>query len=132
MCREGSRRHVVGKDSTSRFFSRLEDRGTDPRAGRARGTVRLELEDGEHWYVTLNRGALGVSHEAADADCTVRTDRATLEGMVEGRVNATAALLRGLVHAEGDVELLIYLQRLFPSPPGADDVVAAPAVGGAR
>jgi predicted lipid carrier protein YhbT len=97
-----------------------------------RGTIRVEVDDAEHWCVALDRGRLGVSHEAPEAECVVRTDRATLDGMVEGRVNATAALLRGLVQAEGDVELLIYLQRLFPSPPGADDVVAAPAVQGAR
>jgi predicted lipid carrier protein YhbT len=121
----------VGNDSTSRFFQRLEERGRDPRAGRVRGTIRLEVEEGERWCVTLDRGALGVSGAVRDADCVVRTDRATLEGMVEGRVNATAALLRGLVQAEGDVELLIYLQRLFPSPPGADDVVPASAVRGA-
>ena len=89
----------------------------------------MEVEDGERWCVTLDRGTLGVSGDVPDAECVVRTDRATLEGMVEGRVNATAALLRGLVQAEGDVELLIYLQRLFPSPPGTGDVVAAP-VGG--
>jgi len=41
-------------------------------------------------------------------------------------------LLRGLVQAAGDVELLIYLQRFFPSPPGRGDVVAPPVGGGTR
>lgn len=122
----------MGNDPTSMFFERLEECGAESRAGRVRGTVRVEVEDGERWCVTFDRGALGVSRDVLDAECVVRTDRATLDGMVEGRVNATAALLRGLVQAEGDVELLIYLQRFFPSPPGADDVVAATVGRGAR
>src|SRR5690349_24319903 len=94
------------------FFERLEECGAESRAGRVRGTVRVEVEDGERWCVTFDRGALGVSRDVLDAECVVRTDRATLEGMVEGRVNATAALLRGLVHGEGDGGPLVYPQRL--------------------
>jgi predicted lipid carrier protein YhbT len=127
-----NREAIVGDEPASTFFQRLGERGTEPRAGRVRGTVRVEVEDGDRWCVTFDRGALGVSRDALDAECVVRTDQATLEGMVEGRVNATAALLRGLVQAEGDVELLIYLQRFFPSPPGPDDVVAERARSGAR
>jgi putative sterol carrier protein len=43
--------------------------------------------------------------------------------MVEGKVNAMAAVLRGEVSLEGDLGLVISFQRLFPGPPrtGAGD-----------
>jgi hypothetical protein len=51
-----------------------------------------------------------------------------MEGMTQGRVNATAAMLRGTVRAHGDIELLLYLQRLVPPP--SSDVVSAGAAAG--
>ena len=35
----------------------------------------------------------------------------------KSEVNAMAALLRGAMGVEGDVELLVLFQRLFPGPP---------------
>ena len=58
-----------------------------------------------------------MSRRHAKADCTIRTDRELFVGMVTGRVNAMAALLRGQVGVEGDPNLLLQFQRLFPSPP---------------
>jgi len=50
----------------------------------------------------------------------VRADKAVFNGMARGEVNPTAALLRGGLIAEGDPELLLRLQRLFPGPGAAD------------
>jgi putative sterol carrier protein len=39
------------------------------------------------------------------------------ERIVDGEVNATAAVLRGAVTIDGDMELLVQLQKLFPGAP---------------
>jgi len=84
------------------------------------GTIRVELDhDGrtERRLIAIDAGTLSVSRRPAKADCTVRMDRRLFEGMASGRVNAMAALLRGQVAVEGNPNLLLRFQRLFPSPP---------------
>jgi hypothetical protein len=39
------------------------------------------------------------------------------ERIARGEANATAAVLRGAVIIDGDMELLVQLQKLFPGPP---------------
>ena len=56
-----------------------------------------------------------MSDDAADADCVVRLDAGTLDRLVTGQVNPTAALLRGLIGGHGEVDLVLYFQRLFPA-----------------
>ena len=100
------------------FFQRIGEQGFDPRLGHVRGSVRFDVEgngDPEHWRVALDHGAMEVSDDAADADCVVRLDAATLDQLVTGRVNPTAALLRGLIGGHGDVDLILHFQRLFPA-----------------
>ena len=55
-----------------------------------------------------------MSRAAIGADCLVRADKALIDGIARGEVNATAALLRGELTAVGDLELLMLVQRLFP------------------
>jgi hypothetical protein len=113
-------------DATGDFFERLRARGHEPMLRQGRGTLRFEIGDGriERWYVTIDRGDVTVSHKNAKADCTVRASRELFDGMAAGEVNATAALLRGAIGAEGDPELLLLFQRLFPGPPrrGGEEV----------
>src|SRR5262249_28586291 len=103
-------------NATHEFFERIRDQGFDARLGQSKGTLRFEIEGkpSEHGNVVLDRGAIQVSQEGEDADVTVASDQATFDGIVEGRLNATTAALRGLVRMEGDVDLLFYFQRLFP------------------
>ena len=107
------------------FFNRVNEQGFDARLGRARGTLRLDVDDGgpvEHWLVSLDRGAIHVSRVGdTAADCVVRLDQVTLDGIVSGDVNPTAALLRGAIAATGNIDLLLYLQRLFPAERDAHD-----------
>lgn len=107
------------RNATREFFDQIADQRFDARLGQAKGTLRFDV-DGKHperFYVVLDRGAITVSQEAAgEADVTVATDHETCDGIVEGRVNATTAALRGLVQVHGDVDLLFYFQRLFPAP----------------
>ncbi|MGZ4320121.1 MAG: SCP2 sterol-binding domain-containing protein [Gaiellaceae bacterium] len=105
---------------TSTFFDELAHAGHEPILARTSGTLRIELKDGrqtEYWYVTIRKGDIEVSHANDEADAVVRTDKAHFEGMATGRVNATTAILRGVLDAEGDLGLVMSFERLFPSPP---------------
>jgi putative sterol carrier protein len=106
-------------DATAEFFGGLARKG-DPLLERARGTVRLELADGkrvDRWLLTIDNGDVTVSRKNARADCTVRADKALFVGIARGEVNATAAVLRGALIIDGDMELMVQLQKLFPGPP---------------
>ena len=104
----------------NRFFEQLAHKGHESLLGRVTGTIRCDVRSGdnvEHWYVTVKRGDVVVSHQDAPADAVLRVDRATLDGMTAGTVNSMAAVLRGVVGVEGDLGLVIRFQRLFPGPP---------------
>ena len=109
-------------DSTAMFFEDLAARGHEPALARISGTLRFDVAEAKRttrWYVTIERGAVVVSHRNAKADCVVRADRTVVDGITSGRMNALTALLRGAVEVEGDGELLLAFQRLFPAPPRA-------------
>jgi putative sterol carrier protein len=82
------------------------------------GSLRFDLENGnriEHWLVTFNKGAVSAARSNAAADCVAHTDKATMEAIIQGRVNAMAALLRGAMKIEGQV-LLLALSALANAP----------------
>jgi putative sterol carrier protein len=107
-------------DPTAEFFENLATRGREPLIADASGTVRIDLtHEGqvEHWYVVMDRGAISVSHKRGRADAVIRTDRRLFDDLATGRTNATAATLRGALATEGELELMIAFQGLFPGPP---------------
>ncbi len=107
-------------DATTEFFENLDARGHEPLLERASGTLRIDLSNGKRrarWLVTVKKGDVTVSHANAKADCAARMDQALFDQIVTGRENAFAALLRGLVAVEGNSQLLVLFQRLFPGPP---------------
>ncbi|MGP8063344.1 MAG: SCP2 sterol-binding domain-containing protein [Acidimicrobiales bacterium] len=106
-------------DAAATFFENLVSKGHEPLLHHASGTVRFDLRDGEaveHWYLTMVKGAVSVSHRNAKADAAIRMDRKLFEGMTRGTVNLTASLLRGLLEVEGDLGLLSAFDRLLPGP----------------
>jgi putative sterol carrier protein len=108
------------RDATAEFFGALTERGHVPVLEKAKGTVRFELADGkrtDRWFLAVDKGDLSVSRRNAGADCTLRTDKALFDRIVDGKANVTAAFLRGAVTIDGDIELLVQLQKLFPGPP---------------
>ena len=108
-------------DPTTQFFADLAARGHVPLLTSTSGTLRFDLEGGgaiAHWYVTIKKGDVSVSHAAGGVDCVVRTDKELFDRMAAGTANAMAASLRGLVAPVGDLRLLIQFQRLFPGPAG--------------
>src|SRR6266550_3689711 len=111
--------HETMTDATAEFFGALGKRGHEPLLEKAKGTVKFELADGkrvDRWLLSVDNGDITVSRKASRADCTVRANKELFDGIAGGKVNATAAVLRGALTIDGDVELMVLLQRLFPSP----------------
>jgi putative sterol carrier protein len=106
-------------DPVASFFEELSSKKHDPLLHHASGTLRLDLqmETGiERWYLTMAKGDLTVSHRNARADATIKMDRKLFEGMTRGTVNLTAALLRGVLQIDGDLNLMMAFDRLLPGP----------------
>jgi hypothetical protein len=118
-------------DATRAFFERVNEQGFDARLGRVRGTLRIDTgEKGREgrWFITLDRGTVKVTRDGGPADCVVRLDGPVLDGVVAGTVNPTAALLRGVIRASGNFDLLLHVQRLFRG--GSDERDPHPAAAG--
>ncbi len=115
-------------DEIDRFFSMVGERRHVKLLERASGTVLVELKEGtktRRWYVAVQHGDLSVSRRGGKADCTIRTQAETFKAILEGRVNAPAAMLRGLLEVDGKIQLLVALQALFrPSSGSAEQAVA--------
>jgi putative sterol carrier protein len=116
-------------EPTAVFFDDLARRGHEPLLGDAVGSIRFELAGDsqiETWRLTLDNGDISVSRDEGGADCIVRVEKKLFDEIATGRVNAMAALLRGALAFDGDPELLVRVQRVFP-PPAAESVVAGAA-----
>jgi predicted lipid carrier protein YhbT len=103
--------------TTEAFFDELERRKREPLLTRMTGTVRFDLTHGrqtDHWLVTVKRGRIGVRHENGPADAVLRVSDALFVEILAGRVQTMAAFLRGALSVEGDLELLLLVQRLLP------------------
>jgi putative sterol carrier protein len=103
---------------TEELFEGLKQRGHEPLLEQAQGTLRFELENGQprRWFVEVDKGDVVVSHANRKADATVHADAQLFDRIVRGEVNAMAAVLRGAVTVDGDPQLLMLFQRLFPGP----------------
>jgi putative sterol carrier protein len=111
-------------DATTEFFGALAARRHEPALAKATGTVRVDLMDGRRrtggWLIAIDEGDVEVSRRRGGADCVIRVEKGVFDGIVSGRVNAIAAVLRGAAQVEGDLRLLVLFQRLFPGPPKDD------------
>ena len=76
--------------------------------------------------MAIDKGDVKVSRRKTAADAVVHADRSLLDDMVQGRVNATASLLRGLVSVDGNLGLIVLFQRLFPGPSKTKGASAVP------
>ncbi len=108
--------------ATKHFFEALPQQTAAPVFRSLSGTIRCDLSEGkrtEHWYLTVRRGAVSVSHSRDKADCTFATDADTFEAILAGKMNAFAAVLRGACTIEGKARMLIALQSFFAPSAGA-------------
>ncbi len=71
----------------------------------------------ERFLIAVDKGDVIVSNRPARPDATLRAERSLFNRMVEGELNAIAAVLRGVVVIEGDLGLAASFVRLFPGPP---------------
>ena len=108
------------KSSTVAFFEELGRHGHEPLLERVTSTVRFDIDDGasvEHRLMRIDHGDIAVTPDDVPADCTVIIDDALFDEIIGGRTGAMAAFLRGALIIEGDPEVLVLVQRLFPGHP---------------
>jgi putative sterol carrier protein len=106
-------------DATTDFFATLGSRGHEPLLKRASGRLRFEITDGkrtDRWLVAVDGGDVVVSHKGGEADVVLGGRKTLFDQLAAGKANAMAALLRGELTIEGDYNLLVLFQRLFPGP----------------
>jgi putative sterol carrier protein len=114
-------------DPIGQFFTELERQGSVPSFEGQTATLRFEVPSDDRtdrWHVVVDRGNVAVSRQKAPADAVATIMRADLEAIVEGRMNAQAAVLRGAVACTGSFAALIMFQRCLPGPPDASGRVA--------
>jgi putative sterol carrier protein len=107
-------------DPTAEFFGGLAEYEHNPLLEKAKGTVRFDLRDGkhvDHWLLSLDSGNVAVSRKNGAADCVVRAEKALFDEIAAGTEDGTAAVLRGAMTMDGDLELMVLFRRVFPAPP---------------
>jgi hypothetical protein len=114
-------------DPVGQFFAMLAAPGRISTFDGETASVRFDVGTGseaEHWHVQVADGNVDVERSGGTADAVVHLERPQLEAIVTGRLNAMAAMLRGLLTAEGSMAALIMFQRCLPGPPGSTGRVA--------
>ena len=113
-------------DPIADFFDGLRLQGHVPTFEGENATVRFDSvtvnateKAIERWHVTVANGDVSVTRQNLTADSVVRLRRSDLEAMVTGRLNAQAAVLRGLIATEGKFAAFMTFQRCLPGPPGS-------------
>jgi hypothetical protein len=114
-------------DPISDFFASLTEPGHIATFEREYATLRFDIgerPDIQYWYVTVHDGDVTVTRQKSGADAIVQISRPYFEAIVTGRMNAQAAMLRGLLICEGSMAALMMFQRCLPGPPGSTGKVA--------
>jgi hypothetical protein len=109
-------------DPIGGFFASLTEPGHLATFEGQSATIGFDVTDGsrpEHWHLAVTRGDVRVSRDGEQADATLVASRPVFEKIVTGRLNAQAALLRGLLTCHGSMAALIMFQRCLPGPPGS-------------
>ena len=106
---------------THAFFDRLATRDYEPLLHTVSGTIQCDIEDVGSWFVIVNKGALAVSKDRGEADCSFTCSREDFERMVVGKQNPTTLFLQGKMRVTGNISLAQMFQRLFPDESLAGD-----------
>jgi putative sterol carrier protein len=114
MNEESMLQHLPENVVIPEFFESLA--GPHPKVPKTiSGRLRFDIGN-DHWLVTFDKGMVSTARSNASADCVARTDKVTMEGIIQGRLNAMAALLRGLLQVEGKTLLLALFRDLLTAP----------------
>ena len=115
-------------DPISQFFDDLARPGHLATFESESATIRFDVpgDDArvERWFITIHDGDVSVTHNRGPADAVITIARPAAIQMVTGRLNAQAAMLRGLLACEGSMAACMMFQRCLPGPPGSTGRVA--------
>ena len=110
--------------ATTNLFEQIATRGHIDVLENVSGTLLFDIADPdapETWWVSVDNGDVRVERGAGNGTptCLVRCTSELLERIAGGEANAMAAVLRGEMVVDGDLQFLMMVQRVFPGPPGA-------------
>ncbi|HEY2506127.1 MAG TPA: SCP2 sterol-binding domain-containing protein [Streptosporangiaceae bacterium] len=117
----------MAADPISQFFAEFAAPGHLATFEGDSATLRFDVDDDsqvQHWYVAVRDGDVAVTRQTDAADAVIQVDRPIFEAIVTGRMNAQAALLRGVLSCAGSMAALMMFQRCLPGPPGSTGRVA--------
>lgn len=76
-------------------------------------TYAFDVEGAGQWTVAIADGAVSVTENLGEADCTISASEATLLRIANGEQNATTAYMSGKLKIKGDMGAALKLQKLF-------------------
>jgi hypothetical protein len=108
-------------DPVRAFFDSLAEPGYLATFEGQSATLRFDISGArtERWHVTVSDGKVAAGRQGGPADAVIEISRSHFEDLTAGRLNAQAAILRGLLSCRGSVAAFIMFQRCLPGPPGS-------------
>jgi hypothetical protein len=97
------------------IFARLTSEGHVAPLRRTSGTYEFDLDDGGHWFLTLDHGTPSIQSRVDHPTCTVHCRAADFVEIAEGKRNMVTAYLRGDVACTGSLAFALTFRHLVPS-----------------
>ena len=95
------------------FFESLPSRVDASKTAGMNNSYRFDVEGAGSWTVNVRDGAIDVSEDGADADCTITTSEENFQRILSGEQNPMTAYMSGKLKVKGDMGAAMKLQKLF-------------------